>query len=103
MDRMPKFPRPEKFDFRRPTLWTEWKRRFNRFKVATELSDEPGEVQVATLVYAIGAEAEHIFEIFKFDSTKSEKEDNLDTVLSKLEGYFIPKRNTLHEKARHRW
>ena len=97
---MPKFSPPEEFDFRCPALWPAWKRRFNRFKVATKSSDESGEVQVATLVYAMGAEAEHIFETFKFDSTKSEKEDNLDTVLSKFEGYFIPKRNTLHEKAR---
>ena len=64
------------------------------------MSDESGEVQVATFVYAMGAEAEHIFETFKFDSTKSEKEDNLDTVLAKFEGYFIPKRNMLHEQAR---
>ena len=97
---MPEFPPPQKFDFRRPTLWPEWKRRFHRCKIATKLSDEPGEVQVAALVYTMGTEAEHIFEIFKFDSTQSEKEDNLDTVLARFEGYLNPKRNTLHEQAR---
>ena len=48
----------------------------------------------------MGAKGELIFETFKFDSTKSEKGDNLDTVLAKIEGYLIPKRNTLHEQAR---
>ena len=63
---MPKFNAPESFDFTRQAAWPEWQERFLRFRIATKLNKETGEVQVASLVYAVGREAENIFSSFEF-------------------------------------
>ncbi|XP_019725289.1 uncharacterized protein LOC109515746 isoform X2 [Hippocampus comes] len=94
---MAKFNPPGSFPFDRPTEWADWKQRFQRFRVATKLNNEDGEVQVSSLIYAMGAEAENIFKAFTFadeaDKTK------FDVVLGKYDEYFYPKRNVIHERA----
>lgn len=57
---MAKFNPPECFPFDRPNEWADWKQRFQRFRNATKLDKEDGEVQVSSLIYAMGNEAEHI-------------------------------------------
>ena len=57
---MAKFSPPETFDFSRPIAWPEWKERFLRFRSATKLNKEVGEVQVSSLIYAMGREADKI-------------------------------------------
>jgi len=57
---MAKFSPPETFDFSRPIAWPEWKERFLRFRSATKLNKEVGEVQVSSLIYAMGREADNI-------------------------------------------
>ena len=57
---MAKFSPPETFDFSRPIAWPEWKERFLRFRSATKLNKEVGEVQVSSLIYAMGREANNI-------------------------------------------
>lgn len=95
---MAKFPPPENFDFSRPDQWPEWRQRFRRFRIATKLNEEPGEVQVCTLLYSLGKEAEHVFTTFTF--MEEDEEDDYDTVMAKLDGSFVPKVNTIHERAR---
>lgn len=51
---MAKFNPPQSFSFDKPTDWTDWKRQFERYRTATELNKKPGEVQVCSLVYAMG-------------------------------------------------
>ncbi|RXN36190.1 Transposon Ty3-G Gag-Pol poly [Labeo rohita] len=63
---MAKFSPPESFDFSHPELWPEWKQRFHRFRIATKLDKESGEVQVCTLLYSLGKEAEHIVSTFVY-------------------------------------
>ncbi len=94
---MAKFQPPESFCFERPAEWTEWKKRFARYRTATKLDKEEGPVQVSTLVYALGKEAESFLSSF----TYNEKEDELvyDTVLAKFNVYFILRRNVIHERA----
>lgn len=58
---------------------------------------EDDEVQVSTLIYAKGSEAENIFKSFTFGP--DEKEDDYNTVLAKYVAYFIPKKNVIHERA----
>ena len=94
---MAKFNPPENFNFERPSEWPAWKQRFSRYRSATKLGAEDGEVQVSTLIYAMGNEAENIFKTFTF--TGDEKDDDFKTVLAKYDAYFIPKRNLIHERA----
>ena len=64
---MPKFNAPEPMSFDAPAKWPEWKERFARFRIATKLHKDDGEVQVASLIYAMGRQAENIFKSFTFD------------------------------------
>jgi len=101
---MAKFSPPETFDFSRPTAWPEWKERFLRFRSATKLNKEVvGEVQVSSLIYAMGREADKIFSSFTFDAVEEGQPDpktDFDTVLSKFDAHFIPKRNVIHERSK---
>ena len=51
--KMSKLNPPETFDFSKPQLWEEWKKRFKRYRIASKLNKEDGEVQVSTII--IGA------------------------------------------------
>ena len=100
---MAKFPPPANFDFSRPTEWPEWKRRFQRFRIATKLNKEDGVVQVSSLIYAMGREADKIFSTFNFRAAaegEGDPRDDFDTVLSKFDEHFVPKRNVIHERAK---
>ena len=90
------FPPPEYFDFGKPEKWSDWKKRFERFRTATRLTKEDGDVQVATLVYSMGPDAENIFESFNLSNDNSKK---YDVVLKKFNEHFVPKVNTIRERA----
>lgn len=94
---MAKFKPPENFNFEKPGEWPSWRQRFTRFRSATKLSYEDGDVQVSTLIYAMGNEAENIFKTFDFK--EDEDENDYETVLERFNEYFVPKRNTIHERA----
>lgn len=97
-----KLPPPENFNFSRTSEWPQWKTRFERFRKATKLDQEPGSVQVSTLIYTLGSEADKIFQTFTFDPPEQEGQDpsdSYDIVLQKFENYFIPRRNIIHERA----
>lgn len=51
---MSKFSPPENFRFDQPAMWPEWRERFGRFRLATKLHKEDGEVQVSSVIYAMG-------------------------------------------------
>ena len=56
---------PDQLDFMKAdSQWSEWKRRFERYRVATKLFQEDEEIQVSTLLYTMGPESEHIFAQF---------------------------------------
>lgn len=94
---MAKFHPPESFCFEKPAEWPDWKKRFSRFRTATKLDKEDGPVQVSTLVYALGKEAENILSSFSYED--EEDESDYDVVLAKFDAYFIPRRNVIHERA----
>ena len=95
---MPKFNPPENLNFSNPGQWPEWKQRFQRYRTATKLFEEEGNVQVSSLIYAMGIEAEHVFRSFTFE--REIDADNYNIVLNKFEEHFVPKRNVIHERAR---
>jgi hypothetical protein len=94
---MPKFNPPENFNFSNPSEWTDCKQRFARFRIATKLHKEDDEIQISSLIYALGREAEHIFRTFVF---KEGEEKVYDKVLEQFDGYFVPERNQIHERAK---
>lgn len=94
---MPKFNPPTEFKFDCPAEWPEWKQRFSHFRLATKLNKDDGEIQVSSLIYAMGGEAEKIFNSFEF-ATEDEKKD-YEAVMKKFNDYFVPHRNVIHERA----
>ena len=113
---MPKFNPPDSFQFD----WTEWKQRFLRFRSATKLDRETPTVQVSSLVYTMGLEAEKIYSSFQLATTVPAPAagadaaaaaaaasavpdaDNFDLMMKRFDAYFIPyfKRNVIHERAK---
>ena len=52
---------PENFDFTHVATWTKWRQNFQRFRIASKLSNESAETQISTLIYCMGTEAELIY------------------------------------------
>lgn len=74
-----------------------------RFRSATKLSREAGDVQVSSLIYALGQEADRIFTSFTFAPhvpPAADPRNDFDGVLAKFDEHFIPKRNVIHERAK---
>lgn len=94
---MPSFKPPDNFTFDKPGEWLSWRQRFVRYRTATKLTEEDGTVQVSTLIYTMGNEAENIYKSFVFNDRESR--DDFDTVLKKFDDYFVPQTNIIHERA----
>ena len=93
---MAKFSPPSPFDFGKPPQWPEWRQRFVRYRTATKLGMDDEDVQISTLIYAMGPEAETAYRTFRFPENEPETFDN---VLSKFDAYFAPRKNIIHERA----
>ena len=94
---MPKFSPPESFDFSRPEKWPEWITRFERYRVATELDKKSDAIQINTLIYSMGVEAENAFKALTFTTTENSAE--YVPVVAAFAKYFNPKTNVIHERA----
>ena len=90
------WPPPEKFSFK-PEEWPKWIRRFERFRVVSELNKKPENTQISTLLYSMGDEADDILSSFTMSDDDREK---YDAVKAKFEGHFIIKRNVIFERAK---
>jgi hypothetical protein len=97
---MAKFNPPTNFNFSNPSEWPDWKKRFTRYRIATKLHKNDKDIQVNSLIYAMGKEAEHIFKSLAF--AEAGDEEKYDKVMEKLDKYFVPKRNIIHERAKFR-
>ncbi|GFR73112.1 Pol polyprotein [Elysia marginata] len=101
-----KLPPPERFDFSRPAGWPEWKRWFLRYRAAIKLERESADVQISTLIYSMGKEADNIFTQFPdvddgvTTSEHGEAEKKFIKVLKLFDDYFVPERNVIHERAK---
>jgi len=91
------FKPPERFDFSKPNEWPQWKRTYKRFHSCTEMSKKDGIVQVDSLIYAMGPEAEAI--ITQLALTEEESKV-FNTVLAKLDAFFKPQTNVIYERTR---
>ena len=93
---MPKFNPPASLNFQRPNR-PGWKTRFKRYRIATKLQNEEGDVQVSALIYSMGIGVETIFKSFHFEEEK--QKDDFNTVLQKYDDCFIPNRNIIFERS----
>ena len=53
--------------FDAPAKSPEWKERFAKFRIAIKLHKDERKIEVASLIYAMGRQAENIFKSFTFD------------------------------------
>ena len=88
---------PENFNFSQPQEWPRWIRRFERFRTAAGLDKKDDEVQVNTLIYSMGDEADDILRSFKL---KDEDIKKYSVVKAKFEAHFVKRRNVIYERAR---
>ena len=88
---------PEGFDFKRPEEWEKWIRRFNRFRIASELHKESEEIQINSLIYAMGPSAADVLTTFEFDKGEEAK---FDIVKLQFDQYFNVRRNVTYERAK---
>ena len=93
---MLKLSPPEKFDFSKPLDWPDWKQNFLRFRLATKFDKEEGIVQVSTLIYTMGREAEHVYKSFTLADGNDAK---FDVIWAKFDEHFVSKRNIIHDRA----
>ena len=100
---MAKFPTPACMDFDNPSSWPDWKTRFSRFRLATELDKKDQAVQVSQLIYVMGAQADKIYAQFTFPAATealANPQNDYNTVMGLFDAHFIPKRNVIHERAK---
>eukprot|EP00795_Rhopilema_esculentum_P001594 gene1594-16049_t len=83
---------PEKFAFK-PEEWLKWIRRFECFRLASELNKKDEKSQVNTLICSMGDILQ------SFGMSKADKKKYF-AVKQKFEGHFIIKRNIIFECAR---
>lgn len=96
---MAKFGPPEPFDFSQPAEWLTWRQ---RFRVASKLDKESSEVQVNSLLYSMGRDAEPIYDSFVFPAATEaipHPEYEFNLVMQKFDEHFVPKRNVIHDRA----
>jgi len=86
---MTQFRPPEKMNFREPR-WDAWRSSFQTFRIISELDKESDSVQIATLKYSMGPEADDIFKTFEIKDTHN---ISYDSVLAMFDTYFKPKKN----------
>jgi hypothetical protein len=88
---------PEPFSFSSPSEWPKWKRRFERFRVASGLTSRSEEEQVNTLIYFMGDSADDILLSFGLSVENAKK---YSEVLQKFENFFVARRNVIYHRAK---
>ena len=97
--KMDKIPLPLALDLKASNKEASWKlflQMWNNYEVATDLSNEPDNKRVATLLSVIGKEALEVFNTFTW--TRSTDAQKVKEVLKKFEEYCTPKKNLTYER-----
>ena len=87
----------DSFDFSKPHEWEKWIRRFERFRLASNLNESSEANQVNTLVYCVGDEAD---DVLRGLDLIMEQREQYEAVKKGFDSYFVPKKNVLYERAR---
>ena len=89
-------PLPEKLDSKKPEDWKRWIERFQCYRIVAGLFDQDDKVQINTLVYAMGGNANDILKSFHL----SEKDYVYETVIQQFTSHFVGQSNVIFERAR---
>ena len=89
-------PPPPSFNFANPEEWSNWIRRFERFRQASGLSEKSLVNQVNTLIYTMEDLADNILSSFSL----SEEDKAKYKVVVKFEAHFMKKRNVIFKRAK---
>lgn len=92
---------PGQFSFKSDD-WEQWSKRFERFRSACGLKDKSQSVQIDTLIYCMGEQAEEIFNSFVFTPSGEGADATLRyaCVKGKFQDHFIARRNIIYERAK---
>lgn len=88
---------PEGFDFAHPQSWTKWRKRFERYRLASGLSEKDEAIQVSALIYAMGEKAEEILDSCELSEADAMK---YDAVTKCFQDHFIQRHNPIFERAK---
>ncbi|XP_061920402.1 uncharacterized protein K02A2.6-like [Entelurus aequoreus] len=88
---------PESFDFSNPQEWDKWIRRFERFRLASNLNASSEDNQVNTLIYCMGDEADDILRGLNLTAAQRR---TYQGVREGLQGFFVVKKNVIYERAK---
>ncbi|XP_065195846.1 uncharacterized protein LOC135827245 [Sycon ciliatum] len=94
---MVRFQPAAAFNFSSPDRWPAWKLRFSRFRMPAKLSTETEEIQVSTLLYSLGPDADPVFE-YQLGLSDAYKRKYAE-VVEAFDTYFRPATNVIHERA----
>ena len=92
---------PDPFNFNGADVaqrWVKWRKTFETYFTAAEVSKKAPNVQIAILLHTAGGEAQEIHSQFIF--TEQENKDDIKTVLDKFGEYCNPQKNTVFERYR---
>ena len=89
------FKPPTQFTFQNPEEWKGWITRYLHFHRAAKLYKEEKDVQISSLLYSMGPEADDIYKTFTNTDRATFQE-----ILQKFESYFQPKKNVIHMRAK---
>ena len=87
---------PDKFSYKAEE-WPQWIRRFERYRLASDLAEKESPVQVNTLIYCLGEKSEDILASFRLSAEDSGK---YDVVKKKFDDYFVIRKNIIFERAK---
>ena len=88
------FKNQQSFEFTKPEQWPTWRQRFSRYRIASKLDKESFDIQVNSLLYAMGSESEKIYSRFTVGGDTS-----FDDIMKKFDEHFTPQVNVIHERA----
>ena len=88
---------PQPFNPSEPENWEKWSIRWKCFFTGSGLGSKDETVQVDTLIYCMGEEAEAIFQSFNLTAEEQKK---YQTVLDKFANHFARKKNVIYERAK---
>ena len=83
--------------------WPEWKDHFDLFRSATKFDKEEGilQLQVSSVVNAMGSEAHSIYNSFTYADVDGENPaSNYAIVMEKFDHYFVPKKKIIPERTK---
>ena len=86
---MAKFQAPKEFSLE-PVEWAAWRERYERYCRACKLDAEDDAIRIDALIYSMGDKADKIMKTFSYAT--GEDKTKYDTIISKFEEYFVPRR-----------